>query len=132
MLEELPEIASQILLDATSKTILFYGEMGVGKTTLIKEVAKRIGVDELISSPTYAIVNEYALENDRLFHFDCYRLESEEEALDMGIEEYLFSNNWNLVEWPERIENLLPEKKMTIELLRNNNGSRTLKKKIVN
>jgi tRNA threonylcarbamoyladenosine biosynthesis protein TsaE len=132
VLEELSEIASQILLDATSKTILFYGEMGVGKTTLIKEVAKRIGVDELISSPTYAIVNEYELENDRLFHFDCYRLESEEEALDMGIEDYLFSNNWNLIEWPERIENLLPEKKMTIELLRNNNGSRTLKKKIVN
>jgi tRNA threonylcarbamoyladenosine biosynthesis protein TsaE len=132
VLEELSEIASQILLDATSKTILFYGDMGVGKTTLIKEVAKRIGVDELISSPTYAIVNEYELENDRLFHFDCYRLESEEEALDMGIEDYLFSNNWNLIEWPERIENLLPEKKMTIELLRNNNGSRTLKKKIVN
>jgi tRNA threonylcarbamoyladenosine biosynthesis protein TsaE len=105
--------------------------MGVGKTTLIKEVAKRLGVNDMISSPTYAIVNEYELKNDKLFHFDCYRLKSEEEALDMGIEDYLYSNHWNLIEWPERIENILPEKKMTIELLRNSNGSRTLKQKIV-
>lgn len=131
VLEDLPEIASQIVAGAESKTILFYGEMGVGKTTLIKEVAKRLGVNDMISSPTYAIVNEYELKSDKLFHFDCYRLKSEEEALDMGIEDYLFSNHWNLIEWPERIENLLPEKKMTIELLRNSNGSRTLKQKIV-
>jgi tRNA threonylcarbamoyladenosine biosynthesis protein TsaE len=131
ILEDLPEIASQIVAGAESKTILFYGEMGVGKTTLIKEVAKRLGVNDMISSPTYAIVNEYELKNDKLFHFDCYRLKSEEEALDMGIEDYLYSNHWNLIEWPERIENILPEKKMTIELLRNSNGSRTLKQKIV-
>jgi tRNA threonylcarbamoyladenosine biosynthesis protein TsaE len=132
MLEDLPEIASQLVLSASSKTILFYGEMGVGKTTLIKEVAKHLGVDDMISSPTYAIVNEYELENDKLFHFDCYRLESEEEALDIGIEDYLFSEHWNLIEWPEKIENLLPEKKTTIELWQNNNGSRTLKQNIVN
>jgi tRNA threonylcarbamoyladenosine biosynthesis protein TsaE len=131
ILEDLPEIASQIVAGAESKTILFYGEMGVGKTTLIKEVAKRLGVNDMISSPTYAIVNEYELKNDKLFHFDCYRLKSEEEALDMGIEDYLYSTHWNLIEWPERIENILPEKKMTIELLRNSNGSRTLKQKIV-
>ncbi len=64
MLKDLPQIADQIVLKATSKTILFYGEMGVGKTTLIKEIAKRIGVDEMINSPTYSIVNEYELEND--------------------------------------------------------------------
>jgi tRNA threonylcarbamoyladenosine biosynthesis protein TsaE len=132
MLKDLPQIADQIVLKATSKTILFYGEIGVGKTTLIKEIAKRIGVDEIINSPTYSIVNEYKLENDKLFHFDCYRLESEEEALDLGIEDYLFSSHWNLIEWPEKIENLLPEKKMIIELLRNKNGSRTLKERIVN
>ena len=132
MLEDLPKIASQILLDVPSKTILFYGEMGVGKTTLIKEVAKRLGVDAMLSSPTYAIVNEYELENDKLFHFDCYRLESEEEALDMGIEDYLFSEHWSLIEWPEKIKNLIPEKNTTIELIQNSNGSRTLKKKIVN
>tara|TARA_R110000772_G_scaffold154038_1_gene264999 strand:+ start:337 stop:750 length:414 start_codon:yes stop_codon:yes gene_type:complete len=132
MLKDLPQIADQIVLKATSKTILFYGEMGVGKTTLIKEVAKRIGVNEMISSPTYSIVNEYELKNDKLFHFDCYRLESEEEALDLGVEDYLYSSHWNLIEWPEKIENLLPEKKMIIELSRNINGSRTLKERIVN
>ena len=132
MLQDLPRIADQIVSKATSKTILFYGEMGVGKTTLIKEIAKRIGVDEMLSSPTYSIVNEYELENDKLFHFDCYRLASEEEAMDIGIEDYLFSDHWNLIEWPEKIENLLPEKKMIIELFNNKNGSRTLKQKIVN
>ena len=130
-LKDLPRIADHIVLNATSKVIVFYGEMGVGKTTLIKEIAKRIGVTEIISSPTYSIVNEYELENDKLFHFDCYRLASEEEALDIGIEDYLFSNHWNLIEWPEKIENLLPEKKMSLELLKNKNGSRTLKEKMV-
>ena len=130
-LKDLPRIADHIVLNATSKVIVFYGEMGVGKTTLIKEIAKRIGVTEIISSPTYSIVNEYELGNDKLFHFDCYRLASEEEALDIGIEDYLFSNHWNLIEWPEKIENLLPEKKMSIELSKNKNGSRTLKEKMV-
>jgi tRNA threonylcarbamoyladenosine biosynthesis protein TsaE len=131
MLKDLPQIADAIVLNATSKTILFYGEMGVGKTTLIKEIAKRIGVDEMINSPTYSIVNEYELENDKLFHFDCYRLESEEAALDIGVEDYLFSSHWNLIEWPEKIENLLPEQKMIVELSKNKNGSRTIKKRIV-
>ncbi|MFT4851264.1 MAG: tRNA threonylcarbamoyladenosine biosynthesis protein TsaE [Sediminicola sp.] len=130
-LKDLPQIAEEIVLNATSKTILFYGEMGVGKTTLIKEIARRIGVDEMINSPTYSIVNEYELENDKLFHLDCYRLASEEEALDFGVEDYLFSDHWNLIEWPGRIENLLPEKKMIIELSKNKNGSRTLKKRTV-
>jgi tRNA threonylcarbamoyladenosine biosynthesis protein TsaE len=132
MLKDLPKIANQIVLKATSKTILFYGEMGVGKTTLIKEIAKRIGVNEMINSPTFSIVNEYELEDDKLFHFDCYRLESEEEALDIGIEDYLFSSHWNLIEWPEKIENLVPEKKMIIDFIKNKNGSRTLKERIVN
>ncbi|MFT5436135.1 MAG: tRNA threonylcarbamoyladenosine biosynthesis protein TsaE [Ulvibacter sp.] len=132
MLKDLPQIANQIVLKATAKTILFYGEMGVGKTTLIKEIAKRIGVNEMINSPTFSIVNEYEFEDDKLFHFDCYRLESEEEALDIGIEDYLFSSHWNLIEWPEKIENLVPEKKMIIELIKNKNGSRTLKERIVN
>jgi tRNA threonylcarbamoyladenosine biosynthesis protein TsaE len=131
-LKDLSRIADEIVLNATSKTILFYGEMGVGKTTLIKEIAKRIGVDEMINSPTYSIVNEYELNNGKLFHFDCYRLESEEEALDIGVEDYFFSSHWNLIEWPERIENLLPEKKMIIELSINKNGSRTIKQRTVN
>ena len=87
---------------------------------------------EMLSSPTFSIVNEYELENDRLFHFDCYRLASEEEALDIGIEDYLFSGHWNLIEWPEKIEKLLPKKKLIIEVTKNKNGSRTLKEKLVN
>ena len=93
-LKDLPRIADHIVLNATSKVIVFYGEMGVGKTTLIKEIAKRIGVTEIISSPTYSIVNEYELENDKLFHFDCYRLSSEEELSFPKL-----SSDWVLKIW---------------------------------
>ncbi|GHC51850.1 tRNA (adenosine(37)-N6)-threonylcarbamoyltransferase complex ATPase subunit type 1 TsaE [Ulvibacter litoralis] len=127
MIKDLPQIADQILLSAPFKTILFYGEMGVGKTTLIKELAKKIGVTDTLSSPTFSIVNEYKTQTDKLFHFDCYRITSEEEALDFGIEEYLDSDNWNLIEWPEKIANLLPEKSTKIQLIKNTNGSRTVK-----
>jgi tRNA threonylcarbamoyladenosine biosynthesis protein TsaE len=125
-LEELPEVANKVLLYAEQKTLLFYGAMGTGKTTLIKEIAKRIGVMDVMSSPTFSIVNEYQLIDGKLFHFDCYRLESEEEALDFGIEEYLDSGHWNLIEWPEKMKNLLPSEKMVIKIIRNSNGSRTL------
>lgn len=132
MIKDLPQIAEQILLNAPHKTILFYGEMGVGKTTLIKELAKIIGVTDALSSPTFSIVNEYKTQNDKLYHFDCYRITSEEEALDFGIEEYLDSNHWNLIEWPENIKNLLPKKNTIIELTKNSNGSRTINLKPVN
>lgn len=126
MLKDLPLIADKVLLKASHKTLLFYGEMGSGKTTLIKELAKKIGVTEELSSPTFSIVNEYKIKDDKLFHMDCYRLETEEEALDIGIEDYLDSGHWNLIEWPEKIANLLPEANTKIELVTNTNGSRTL------
>ena len=126
MLKDLPKVAETVLENASNRTLLFYGEMGVGKTTLIKEIAKKLGVKDVLSSPTFSIVNEYNLGNDRLFHMDCYRLETTEEALDIGIEDYLDSNNWMLIEWPERIENLLTEEGTSIELIKNSNGSRTL------
>ncbi len=132
MLEDLPRIADTVLLNTDHKTLLFYGEMGAGKTTLIKELAKKIGITDTLSSPTFSIVNEYHLENDKLYHFDCYRLNNVDEALDIGIEEYLDSGHWNLIEWPEKIENLLPESKTKIELVKNTNGSRTLNLKPVN
>ncbi len=127
MLKDLPQVAKKVLTNAPYKTLLFYGEMGTGKTTLIKELAKNIGVEDVMSSPTFSIINEYHLENDKLFHFDFYRIESEEEALDIGIEDYLDSDHWNLIEWPEKIKNLLPENFTAIELTKNTNGSRTLK-----
>lgn len=125
-IEELPDVAAFILTATTHKTVLFYGEMGVGKTTLIKELAKKLGVTDTITSPTFSIVNEYELEEDKLYHFDFYRVKNEEEVLDIGIEDYLYSGHWNFIEWPERVENLLPKETAIIKLTKNQNGSRTL------
>jgi len=125
-LQDLPEIAEKVLLAVPNKTLLFYGDMAVGKTTLIKEIAKRLGVRDTISSPTFSIVNEYEIENDKVYHFDFYRIEKEEEILDIGIEEYFYSNHWILIEWPDKIKNLLPTKSTVIKLTKNKNGSRTI------
>tara|TARA_A100000171_G_scaffold53102_1_gene76875 strand:+ start:4307 stop:4720 length:414 start_codon:yes stop_codon:yes gene_type:complete len=125
-LQELPEIAGKVLLKANSKTLLFYGAMGVGKTTFINVLAQQLGVTEALSSPTFSIVNEYALPDDKLYHFDCYRLENEEEALDIGIEDYLDAGHWCIIEWPEKIETLLPDTATQIKLTKNQNGSRTV------
>lgn len=125
-IQELPKIAGMILANTTSKTLLFYGDMGVGKTTLIKELAKRIGVQDTLSSPTFSIVNEYVLDSDKLFHFDFYRITSEEEVLDIGIEDYFESPHWKLIEWPEKVEKFLPIENSKIQLTKNQNGSRTL------
>jgi len=116
-LQDLPKIASEIILSAKNKTLLFYGQMGVGKTTLIKELCKSLGVLDNISSPTFSLVNEYqTANNDKVYHFDFYRIEDEEEAFDIGIEDYFDSKNWCFVEWPENIENLLPLDAVEIHL----------------
>jgi len=116
-LQDLPNIASEIISSAKNKTLLFYGQMGVGKTTLIKELCKSLGVLDNISSPTFSLVNEYqTANNDKVYHFDFYRIEDEEEAFDIGIEDYFDSKNWCFVEWPENIENLLPLDAVEIHL----------------
>lgn len=125
-LNNLPEVAGKVLSDTTNKTLLFYGEMGVGKTTLIKELAKKLGVTDMISSPTFSIVNEYRLDDDKLYHFDFYRLNTEEEALDIGVEDYFYSGHWNFIEWPEKVKNLLPLESTKINITTNKNGSRTI------
>ena len=108
-LKNLSSIAAEIISSVKNKTLLFYGEMGVGKTTLIKEICQQLGILDNISSPTFSLVNEYQTsKGEKVFHFDFYRIEEEEEALDIGIEEYFDSDAWCLVEWPENIENLLP------------------------
>jgi len=125
-ISSLPQAADAVLATLTSKTILFYGEMGSGKTTLIKEIVKKLGYNALVSSPTFSLVNEYQGEKEKMYHFDFYRIEKEEEALDMGIEEYLNSDYWNFIEWPEKILNLVPAEKNEIFITINNNGTRTL------
>lgn len=125
-IQELPEVAGMVLDNSTTKTLLFYGDLGVGKTTLIKELARKIGVEDTMSSPTFSIVNEYLLPSDKLFHFDFYRINSEEEALDIGIEDYFDSPHWKMIEWPEKISNLLPDDSVVIQLSKNQNGSRTI------
>jgi tRNA threonylcarbamoyladenosine biosynthesis protein TsaE len=129
-LEELSQIAKAIISSVKNKTLLFYGEMGVGKTTLIKEICKQLHVTDTISSPTFSLVNEYQTRlEEKVFHFDFYRIEEEEEALDMGIDEYFYNNEWCLIEWPQNIENLLPLDAVQIHLSILGNGQRNIQLK---
>lgn len=118
-LAELDEIAKRIIdCSKEKKVILFYGEMGAGKTTLIKIICKLLKVEDLTSSPTFSLVNEYysPLVEESVYHFDFYRVDEEEEAMDMGVEDYFYSDNYCLVEWPEKIPNLLPESYVTVRI----------------
>ena len=126
-LHELDRAVKFILDNAKSKTLLFYGEMGAGKTTLIKKLVKALGVTGATSSPTFSIVNHYDSEEGSVYHFDLYRLNDESEALDIGIEDYLNSGDWILIEWPEKITNLLVEDYQKLRLSVHNNQSRKLK-----
>ena len=129
-IDQLAEVAQQILDQNPNKVILFNGDMGVGKTTLIKQLCKTLGVNDSTSSPTFSLVNEYQTDNNQtVYHFDFYRLNKETEALDMGVDDYLYSGNWCFIEWSEKIENLIPLEHtiITIELLPN--GERLLELK---
>ncbi|MGZ9736266.1 tRNA (adenosine(37)-N6)-threonylcarbamoyltransferase complex ATPase subunit type 1 TsaE [Flavobacterium sp. GNP002] len=128
-IDQLEEVAQKIIANNPKKVILFHGEMGVGKTTLIKQLCKTLGVTGATSSPTFSLVNEYeANDNQLVYHFDFYRLNKEEEALDMGIDDYLYSGNWCFIEWAEKIPNLIPETHsvITISLLPDGKRSLTL------
>ncbi|MDX5583394.1 MAG: tRNA (adenosine(37)-N6)-threonylcarbamoyltransferase complex ATPase subunit type 1 TsaE [Aureibaculum sp.] len=126
-LKQLPQIAQQIIDVSSKKTLLFYGSMGVGKTTLIKEIVKQLGVDDVVSSPTFSLVNEYQSRNgETIYHFDFYRIHSEEEALDIGIEDYFYNNDWCFIEWPEKVKNLLPLNAVEIHLSLNNDETRNI------
>ena len=127
-LDQIQEAAEQILVSNPKKIILFNGEMGVGKTTLIKQLCKSLGVEDATSSPTFSLVNEYNTANNQtVYHFDFYRLNKETEALDMGVDDYLYSGNWCFIEWSEKIENLLPEETSTITIELLSDGKRELK-----
>jgi tRNA threonylcarbamoyladenosine biosynthesis protein TsaE len=126
---ELEQVAKQLVDEfGQLKVWCFEAEMGAGKTTLIKEICRHLGVKDEMSSPTFSIVNEYlTTEVKEIYHFDCYRLKDLDEAYDIGVEDYLFSGNVCLVEWPEIIETLLPEQylKININLVGDNTRSLT-------
>lgn len=126
-LDQIQETAEQILAQNPKKIILFNGEMGVGKTTLIKQLCKSLGVQDATSSPTFSLVNEYfAANNQIVYHFDFYRLNRETEALDMGVDDYLYSGNWCFIEWSEKIASLIPEEHCTVTIELQPDGQRSL------
>lgn len=111
----------------TSKVFAFYGKMGAGKTTFIKAICEVFGVDDVITSPTFAIVNEYtAASGTPIYHFDFYRIKKIEEVYDMGYEDYFYSNNLCFLEWPELIENLLPGDVVRVTIREEEDGTRTV------
>ena len=111
-------MARTLLDKAPYRTLLFYGDMGVGKTTLIRALVKNLGGADEASSPTFGLVNEYHDSHGQLlgYHFDFYRIEDEAEALDLGLEEYLSSESWLFMEWPEKVSSLLPTQAVPIYL----------------
>ena len=115
------ESASTSLLELINDNniICFYGDMGVGKTTFIKEICKKLGVSDVVNSPTFSIINEYLTENDEsVYHFDFYRIEKEEEAFDMGYEEYFYHGDLCLIEWPEKIASIIPKNVIKVQITR--------------
>ena len=130
-LAQLPEVARK-LLDTFSEErfFAFFGKMGVGKTTLIKEICAALGVTDNVCSPTFAIVNEYDAEGEPVYHFDFYRLKSVAETYDIGYEEYFYSGNYCFTEWTEKIEELLPDHYVRVEI-KETNGLRKLTAKVI-
>ncbi len=111
------------------RVFAFDGQMGAGKTTFIKKLVEEMGSTDVVNSPTFAIVNVYDVEQPyrgEVFHFDCYRLKDIREAMDLGAEEYLYSGNYCFIEWPEKIEPLLPEDTVWIKIVPQKNGDRLL------
>ena len=118
-LNELSSLASELIkFAAENKILAFYGEMGAGKTTFIKEICSKLGVKENVSSPTFSIINEYKNNaEDTIYHFDFYRIDKISEAVNIGCEEYFESGSLCLIEWPEKILNLLPHPLIKIEII---------------
>ena len=128
-LEEYPQAAKWFTgFLQQGQIFAFYGKMGTGKTTFIKSLCEELGVEDTINSPTFAIVNEYEdREANTIFHFDFYRIKSITEVYNMGYEEYFYSNACCFIEWPELIEELLPEEHIRVEITENDDSTRTIK-----
>ncbi|MFA8435925.1 MAG: tRNA (adenosine(37)-N6)-threonylcarbamoyltransferase complex ATPase subunit type 1 TsaE [Marinifilaceae bacterium] len=127
-LDEINEVARQFLREVKDKRVFaLYGAMGVGKTTFVKAVCEEFGVEDTINSPSFAIVNEYHTPKDVIiYHFDFYRIDDVEEAYDFGYEDYFYSNNFCFVEWPEKIESILPAGTVNVLFTENPDGTRSI------
>ena len=126
-LQGLQNLAQILLKDAAGKRVwLFHGEMGSGKTTLIKAVCKALKVEDLVSSPTFSIVNEYRSASGGIYHFDFYRIKNEAEAYDIGADEYFYSGKYCFVEWPDKIPSLIPSAHVSITIQTEDNEHRTI------
>lgn len=126
-LTSLAEVAEKILQSVQANVLLFYGKMGVGKTTLIKEMCRQLEVEDVASSPSFGIVNEYHSPGGPIYHFDFYRINDPEEALDFGVDEYLYSGDRVFIEWPEKIQDLLPEDALKIHIEKDESGLRKIR-----
>ncbi len=117
-LEELDRVAEELVkFYKEDRVFAFYGKMGAGKTTFIQAICRKLGSDDNVTSPTFALINEYnTKEMDSIFHFDFYRINDLEEAFDLGYEDYVYSGSYCLIEWPEMIESLLPEKHVEVKI----------------
>jgi tRNA threonylcarbamoyladenosine biosynthesis protein TsaE len=127
-LSDLNVVADKFLRALRGKKVFaFFGPMGVGKTTFIKALCNELGVVEIVTSPTFALVNEYQTgEGDVIYHFDFYRIEKIEEVYDFGYEDYFFSGNYCFIEWPDKVAEILPENIAYVQLVENEDGSRTI------
>jgi len=126
VIDTIDDVAKSVIASVTSKTILVYGDMGSGKTTLIKSLVKQLGSLDEVSSPTYSLVNEYEIKNDLIYHFDLYRVKDIDEAYNFGIEDYLYSGHWVIIEWPQVIEGIIPDGFNRIDLTINDNKFRNI------
>lgn len=129
-LADINEAAKQFIENmGNGKVFAFYGKMGAGKTTFIKAICEELGVDDVITSPTFAIVNEYqsATTGDSIYHFDFYRIKKLEEVYDMGYEDYFYSGSLCFLEWPELIDDLLPEDATKVTIEATDDGERVVK-----
>lgn len=125
-LNDLPKVAREILkYCSTRKIVAFYGAMGVGKTTVIKAICKELQSVDEVTSPTFALVNEYHTQSEQvIFHFDFYRINKIEEVYDLGYEDYFYSGNLCLIEWPEKIEGILPAGYLSVQITEKSDGRR--------
>ena len=127
-LGDLPDVAEEIIASLDRRNVVaFFGPMGAGKTTLIREICAQLGSTDTVTSPTFALINRYdTAEGAPIFHFDFYRIERPEEAFDMGYEEYFYSDGLCLVEWPEKVEELLPDEVMKVTITLTSPTKRTI------